>query len=95
MSPSTPRSVCERDQPAGIHGQVIARVADDSHGLTWAGLLSLGTVSALLVVLGFGLGRLADGLLHTSPILVIVGIALGIGAAMSFTFVRIRSFLKE
>lgn len=69
-------------------------MAEDPEGLGWSSLLSLGAVSAFLIVLGFGLGWLADGLLHTSPILVLVGIAVGIGAAVCFTFVRIRSFLN-
>jgi F0F1-type ATP synthase assembly protein I len=70
-------------------------VADDSQGLTWSSLLSIGMVSALVVVAGFGLGWWADGLLNTSPIMVLVGIGLGIAGAVCFTFVRIRSFLKE
>ncbi|MEO6703949.1 MAG: AtpZ/AtpI family protein [Jatrophihabitantaceae bacterium] len=70
-------------------------MADDSQGLTWSSLLSIGTVSAALVVAGFGLGWWADGLLNTYPIMILVGIGLGIAGAVCFTFVRIRSFLKE
>ncbi|MGI8666329.1 MAG: AtpZ/AtpI family protein [Jatrophihabitans sp.] len=70
-------------------------MADEPQGLTWSSLLSLGIVSALTVVAGFGLGWWADGLLHTFPIMVLVGIALGVAGAVSYTFVRIRSFLKE
>lgn len=83
------KSACAHRRPAN------RRVGDDSQGLTWAGLLSLGTVSALMLVVGFGLGWWADGLFNTFPIMVLVGIALGIAGAVCFTFVRIRSFLKE
>ena len=70
-------------------------MADDSQGLTWSGLLSIGIVSAVLVVAGFGLGWWADGQLRTYPIMILVGIGLGVAGAVCFTFVRIRSFLKD
>jgi F0F1-type ATP synthase assembly protein I len=70
-------------------------VDDDSQGLTWSGLLSLGLVAAVMVVVGFALGWWADQLLNTFPIMVLVGIGLGIAASVSFTYVRIRSFLRE
>jgi len=70
-------------------------VGNDSQGLTWSGLLSLGAVSACTVVLGFGLGWWADGLLHTSPILVVVGIAVGVLAATCYTVIRVRGYLRE
>jgi F0F1-type ATP synthase assembly protein I len=68
---------------------------DDSQGLTWSSLLSLGAVSACTVVLGFLLGWWADGVLNTSPILVVVGIAIGVVAAGCYTVVRVRSYLRE
>ena len=71
------------------------RVGDDSQGLTWSGLLSLGAVSACMVVIGFGLGWWLDGALHTSPILAVVGIAVGLLAASGYTVVRVRSYLRE
>ncbi|MFL6164558.1 MAG: AtpZ/AtpI family protein [Jatrophihabitantaceae bacterium] len=70
-------------------------MGNDSQGLTWSGLLSLGVVSACTVMIGFGIGWWADGILNTSPILVVAGIAVGIAAAISFTFVRLRSYLRE
>jgi F0F1-type ATP synthase assembly protein I len=70
-------------------------VSNDSQGLTWSGLLSLGAVSAFLLAVGFGLGWWADGILNTSPILVLVGIAIGLAAAISYTVVRLRSYLRE
>jgi F0F1-type ATP synthase assembly protein I len=70
-------------------------VSEDSQGLTWSSLLSLGIVSALTIAAGFGLGWWADALLNTSPIMVLVGIGLGIAGAVYFTIVRVRSFLRE
>lgn len=68
---------------------------DDPQGLTWSGLLSLGLVAALMLVVGFALGWWADRLFNTFPIMVLVGIGLGIVASVSFTYVRIRGFLRE
>jgi F0F1-type ATP synthase assembly protein I len=70
-------------------------VDEDARGLTWSGLLSLGLVAALLLVIGFALGWWADRLFNTFPIMVLVGIGLGIVASVSFSYVRIRSFLRE
>jgi len=58
-------------------------------------LLSIGTVSAGTLAAGIALGWWLDGLLHTFPILVLVGIALGIAGGICFTIVQIRPFLKE
>ncbi|HEV2887754.1 MAG TPA: AtpZ/AtpI family protein [Jatrophihabitans sp.] len=68
---------------------------DDAEGLTWSGLLSLGLAAAIMVVVGFALGWWADKLFHTFPIMVLVGIGLGVVASVSFTYVRIRSYLRE
>jgi len=48
-----------------------------------------------MVVIGFGLGWWLDGALHTSPILAVVGIAVGLLAASGYTVVRVRSYLRE
>jgi F0F1-type ATP synthase assembly protein I len=63
--------------------------------LGWSNLLGIGTVSAVLLAGGIALGWWLDSLLHTSPILVIVGIALGIAGGICYTVVQIRPFLKE
>ena len=68
---------------------------DDAEGLTWSGLLSLGLVAAMTLVVGFALGWWADRLFDTSPIMVLVGIGLGVVASISVTYVRIRSYLRE
>jgi F0F1-type ATP synthase assembly protein I len=71
-------------------------VGDDGpQGLTWSSLLSIGAVSALILVAGLALGWWLDSLLHTSPIFVLVGIAVGLATGFSYTFVQLRSFLKE
>jgi F0F1-type ATP synthase assembly protein I len=61
----------------------------------WTTLLSIGTVSAATLGAGIALGWWLDGVLHTAPILVLVGIALGIAGGVSYTVVQIRPFLKE
>lgn len=68
---------------------------DDARGLTWSGLLSLGLMSGLLLIIGFALGWWADRLFNTFPILVLVGIGLGIVASVAYSYVRIRSFLSS
>ena len=58
-------------------------------------LLGIGSVSAVIFAAGLLLGWWLDGVLHTSPALVLVGMALGLAGAVSYTFVEIRDFLKE
>jgi F0F1-type ATP synthase assembly protein I len=48
-----------------------------------------------MVVVGFGAGWWADGAIHTSPILAVVGIAVGLVAAGCYTVVRVRGYLRE
>jgi len=52
------------------------------------------TIAALLVV-GVALGWLFDWLFDTFPIFVIVGLALGIGGACSYTVVQFRKYLTS
>jgi len=52
-------------------------------------------VSAVTLLAGTALGWWLDALLHTFPILVLVGIALGIAGGICYTIVQIRPFLKE
>jgi F0F1-type ATP synthase assembly protein I len=70
-------------------------VDEKAEGLTWSGLLSLGLVAAMMIVVGFALGWWADKLFSTSPIMILVGIGLGVVASVSFTYVRIRGYLRE
>jgi F0F1-type ATP synthase assembly protein I len=77
-------------------GPTRSRVGEDgSAGLTWSSLLSIGTVFALILIVGLALGWWIDGLLNTSPIFVLVGIAVGIAGGVFHTIVKIRTFLKE
>jgi F0F1-type ATP synthase assembly protein I len=69
--------------------------AKEPHDLTWSGLLGIGGGSAVVIVAGVTLGWWVDSSLHTSPIFILVGIALGIAGGVSFTITRIRSYLKE
>lgn len=55
-----------------------------------AQILGLGTVTALLLVLGLGVGWFIDRLFHTFPIFVFVGLAVGITAAGRYTYLQIR-----
>lgn len=48
----------------------------------WGIALDLGVRLGVSVVLGLVLGLVVDGWLHTSPIFTLVGVVLGIGAAM-------------
>ena len=48
----------------------------------WGVAFDLGLRLGISVILGVGGGLLADSWLHTSPVLTLVGMVLGIGAAM-------------
>ena len=66
---------------------------DDAPG--WPALLGMGLVVALLFVAGLALGWFLDRVLHTSPILAIVGLALGLAAGVYYSIVQFRTFMKE
>jgi F0F1-type ATP synthase assembly protein I len=57
-------------------------------------LVGIGTVSAGSLGIGIALGWWLDKAAGTSPILVLVGIALGLAGGVCYTVVRIRPFLK-
>lgn len=67
--------------------------ARDSLG--WSTLLGLGAATAVLVGAGIALGWWLDSVLGTSPILVVIGIALGLAGGFCYTVVQIRPFLKK
>ena len=58
-------------------------------------LLGIGGVIALCLVAGMALGWLADGLLHTFPVFVLVGLAFGIVGGCWYTYAEMRPFLKD
>jgi F0F1-type ATP synthase assembly protein I len=68
---------------------------DDGPALNWSSLLGIGGVAAGVLVAGIALGWWVDGLLHTSPIFVLVGVALGIAGGISHTVVQFRRYLKS
>lgn len=55
---------------------------EDPRPANWAVAFDLGIRLGLSVAVGLGGGLLIDNWLHTSPIFILVGMLLGIGAAM-------------
>lgn len=55
---------------------------DNRPSANWGVAFDLGLRLGISVILGVGGGLLLDGWLHTSPIFTLVGMVLGIGAAM-------------
>jgi ATP synthase protein I len=71
-------------------------VGDDHPAdLQWSSVLGIGAVLAGVLVAGVALGWWVDGLLHTSPIFVLVGIALGIAGGIWHTVIALRRYLKN
>ncbi|MGI8879941.1 MAG: AtpZ/AtpI family protein [Jatrophihabitans sp.] len=62
---------------------------------TWPGLLGIGAVAALLVVGGLLLGWVADSVLNTTPIVMFVGLALGIAGACRFMYTKFSLTLND
>ena len=62
--------------------------------LGWSALLGMGTVIAAELVAGLGLGWLVDKLAGTGPVFLLIGVLLGIAAAVSYTVVEFRKYLK-
>jgi F0F1-type ATP synthase assembly protein I len=60
-----------------------------------APLLGLGTTLAVTVLAGLGVGYLLDERFHTSPVLMLLGSALGIGAAMYYFFESVTGTAKK
>ncbi len=63
--------------------------------LGWSNLLGLGAVSAVLLGAGIACGWWIDTILGTSPIMVLLGIALGLAGGVCYTIVVIRPYLKR
>jgi ATP synthase protein I len=55
---------------------------DQSGKAPWGIALDLGVRLGLSVIVGLGVGLLVDGWLHTSPVFTLVGMVLGVAAAM-------------
>jgi len=56
-------------------------------------LLAIGLASALMIGAALGMGLAVDAWLHSSPIGTLVGLAIGIVAAVGSTVRQIRRFL--
>jgi F0F1-type ATP synthase assembly protein I len=53
----------------------------------------MGLSAAVCVAIGVGLGVWADSAWHTAPFLLIVGMVLGLAAAVGLVVVQIRDYL--
>jgi ATP synthase protein I len=67
---------------------------EPDRSLDWSALLGMGTVIAAELVAGLGLGWLVDKLAGTGPVFLLIGVLLGIAAAVSYTIVEFRKYLK-
>ena len=55
--------------------------------------LGMGLSAAVCVAIGVGLGLWADSAWHTAPVLLIVGLLLGVAAAGAMVVGQIRKYL--
>jgi F0F1-type ATP synthase assembly protein I len=55
--------------------------------------LSMGLASAVCVGVGLGIGILVDSALHTAPVFLLVGLALGLVVAAFSVIKQIRTYL--
>jgi F0F1-type ATP synthase assembly protein I len=60
-----------------------------------ASLLVLGSTVVFLVVGGVGLGWWLDSVLHTVPVFVFIGLAIGMVSAWLYAYAKLRKFLKQ
>jgi F0F1-type ATP synthase assembly protein I len=68
---------------------------EPDRSLDWSALLGMGAVIAAELVAGLGLGWLVDSVADTAPIFLLIGLLLGIAAAVSYTVVEFRKYLKS
>jgi F0F1-type ATP synthase assembly protein I len=61
----------------------------------WSTLLSIGSVFVVLIAGGLALGWFVDGLLHTYPVVAVIGLALGIAGGIYYSIVQFRSFMNQ
>ncbi len=71
-------------RPGDADGRRSRRAAptDSNQALDWGLAFDLGTRLGISVILGLGVGLLGDSWFHTSPLLTLLGLLLGVGAAM-------------
>jgi ATP synthase protein I len=63
--------------------------------LSLGGLLGLGLANAVCVAGGLVLGHLLDGWLGTAPVMVLLGIGLGLVLGVVGSFMEIRRYLQD
>jgi F0F1-type ATP synthase assembly protein I len=63
--------------------------------LGWSELLGMGIVTAAVLVVGLGVGWLIDDLAGTTPIFIMIGLALGIVGAVAYVVMKFRSYLNN
>jgi F0F1-type ATP synthase assembly protein I len=68
---------------------------EPNRSLGWSALMGMGTVIAAELVAGLGLGWLVDSLAGTGPVFLLTGLLLGIAAAITYTVVEFRKYLKS
>lgn len=72
-----------------------ARFADDSTSLGARDLVTLGGFLVASIVLGLVVGAVVDSSAGTSPVFVLVGVAVGIVVAGVGFWLRVRTFLRS
>ncbi len=58
-------------------------------------LLGLGVTIAAFLLIGLGLGWLADEMLHSLPVFVLIGLALGVIGASWYVYAQFKKFMKD
>lgn len=58
-------------------------------------LLGLGATTATILVVGLGLGWLADEMFDSLPVFIMIGLALGVAGAGTYVYVQFKKFMKE
>jgi len=58
-------------------------------------LLGLGVTTAAFLLVGLGLGWLADAVLDSLPVFVLIGLALGVVGASGYVYAQFKKFMKD
>lgn len=64
-------------------------------GPAWTDLVGMGTVAAAIFVVGLVAGWMCDLVFHTFPVLIFVGLALGIAGASRYMYVEFRKHMND
>lgn len=75
------------------HGSGPVSVVAGDRG--WPALLGMGAAAALILVLGLVIGFFADKGLDTTPLFIMIGLALGIVGASRYVYVEFRKSLNN